>query len=250
MLGQIACVLLVTSSRAYPSGGAFATASESCAPAMRETAGPFPANVSNSVRGQRVNVLDRSGIVRGDIRRSFGASTTLAPGVPFKLHVTLTDARRNCAPLAGHALYVWQADRAGEYSLYQGQALEENYLRGVQFSDANGEVRFTTIYPSCYGGRYPHIHFEVYAPLPAGTSLDAARPVLTSQIVMPAEASADLYARAEGYGRSRENFARMRADTDGVFRDNSAAQIAAMTPALSGELQRGYAGAMSIGVGG
>jgi protocatechuate 3,4-dioxygenase beta subunit len=243
-----ALALLLSGGASLLAGRALAAAPR-CEPAPRETAGPFPADGSNSVRGSTVNVLDRSGIVRGDIRGSFGSSATVASGVPFELVVTLTDARRGCAPLAGHALYVWHADRAGEYSLYQGAALAENYLRGVQFADARGQVRFRTIYPSCYGGRYPHIHFEVYAPRADG-GIDTARRLLTSQIVMPAQHSAAVYARAEGYGRSRENFASMNAATDGVFRDNGAAQLALMTPAVSGDVATGYTGSLTIGVAG
>lgn len=214
-----------------------------CEPTARETAGPFPADGTNGVRGSTVNVLQRSGIVRSDIRGSFGGSTTTAPGVPLTLNLTLRNSRGDCAPLAGHSIYVWQADRNGEYSLYQGAALAENYLRGVQIADADGKVSFVTIYPPCYGGRYPHIHFEVHASPDAGSP-----PLLTSQIAMPAEHSAAVYRRAEGYSRSGENFARMSVGTDGVFRDNSAAQMVAMTPRLRGDWQRGFDGELTITV--
>jgi protocatechuate 3,4-dioxygenase beta subunit len=147
-------------------------------------------------------------------------------------------------------LYVWHADRAGEYSLYQGDAIDENYLRGAQIADARGQVRFTTIYPSCYGGRYPHIHFEVYAPsaVNATGTIDTGQRLLTSQMVMPVEHSTEVYARVAGYGRSRENFARMSAASDGVFGNNSREQIAMMTPTLAGNAASGYAGSLTVGV--
>lgn len=104
-------------------------------------------------------------------------------------------------------------------------------------------MSFVTIYPPCYGGRYPHIHFDVRA-----TPDAASPPVLTSQIAMPAEHSAAVYQRAEGYSRSRENFARMSVRTDGVFRDNSVAQMAAMTPQLRGDWQTGFHGDLTITV--
>ena len=59
----------------------------------------------------------------------------------------------------------------------------QNYLRGVQEADANGKVTFTTIFPACYSGRWPHIHFEVYPSLAAATSV--ATRSATSQIAMP-----------------------------------------------------------------
>jgi protocatechuate 3,4-dioxygenase beta subunit len=34
----------------------------------------------------------------------------------------------------------------------------------VQITDANGVVSFTSIFPGCYSGRWPHIHFEVFEP--------------------------------------------------------------------------------------
>ena len=84
----------------------------------------------------------------------------------MKLAITLTVANVNaaCVPLAGYAVYLWHCDRTGNYSLY-GTAAGESYLRGVQVTDANGRVTFTTIFPARYDGRWPHIHFEVFSTL-------------------------------------------------------------------------------------
>ena len=98
-----------------PRGAAFA-AGAACARAPRETAGPFPGNGTNTSGGRIVNALDDEGIVRSDIRSSFGRSTTRAPGVPLELTVALADSRNGCAPLAGHAIHVGHADRSGDYS--------------------------------------------------------------------------------------------------------------------------------------
>ena len=59
-------------------------------------------------------------------------------------------------------MYLWHCDAEGRYSLYSDGATDENYLRGVQEVDADGNVTFTSIFPACYTGRWPHIHFEVY----------------------------------------------------------------------------------------
>ena len=67
-------------------------------------------------------------------------------------------------------MYLWQCDRDGNYSLYSQAAASENYLRGAQEVDANGTVTFTSIFPACYSGRWPHIHFEVYGSLSDATS--------------------------------------------------------------------------------
>ena len=46
--------------------------------------------------------------------------------------------------------------------MYSQGVEDQNYLRGVQVADADGVVTFTSIFPACYAGRWPHIHFEVY----------------------------------------------------------------------------------------
>ena len=74
-----------------------------------ETQGPFPGDGSNGL-----NVLTEDGIVREDIRASFGTSTTVADGIPLEVVLTIRDAA-GCAPISGAAVYVWQCDAAGNY---------------------------------------------------------------------------------------------------------------------------------------
>ena len=113
-----------------------------------ETAGPYPGDGSNSAPGNTSNILSESGVVRSDIRSSFGVSTNAAAGVPLTLKIKLGDAGNGCAALPGYAIYVWHCTQDGHYSLYT--APDENYLRGVQVADADGMVSFTTIFPGCY----------------------------------------------------------------------------------------------------
>jgi len=56
-------------------------------------------------------------------------------------------------PLPGAAVYVWHCDRAGRYSLYSSGVASENYLRGIQVTDAAGRVTFNSIFPAYYTGR-------------------------------------------------------------------------------------------------
>ena len=100
-----------TAPRRPPTGDDDADAS--CSPIPEETAGPFPGDGSNGV-----NVLTESGVVRSDIRASFGSSTTVAEGVPLTIELTVADTAAGCAPLAGAAVYVWHCDRDGNYSMY------------------------------------------------------------------------------------------------------------------------------------
>jgi protocatechuate 3,4-dioxygenase beta subunit len=199
------------------------------------------------VNGTVSNILSSSGIVRSDIRSSFGSSTTTAPGVPLALTITLVNSNMACAPLQGYAIYIWHCNRDGNYSLYSSAVQNENYLRGVQVTDANGQVTFTTIFPACYSGRYPHIHFEIYPSLAAATSY--ASSVLISQMAMPSAICQAVYNNATGYTQSIINFAAVSTSSDNVFADNTAAQLAQQTPALAGSVAAGYTGTILIGVG-
>jgi protocatechuate 3,4-dioxygenase beta subunit len=201
-----------------------------------ETGGPYPADGSNGI-----NVLDDSGIVRSDIRSSFGSSTVTAAGVPLTVVLTVRDAATGDA-LTGGAVYLWHCDSAGAYSLYSDGLADVNYLRGVQEIGADGSVTFTSIFPGCYPGRWPHIHFEVYADL---ASAVASGPIVkTSQIALPKEASEAVYATS-GYEASVQPLADTSLASDMVFgEDGGIHQIATMT----GSASAGYTAVLTIGV--
>lgn len=193
-----------------------------------ETNGPFPADGSNGV-----NVLTATGIVRSDIRSSFGEATGTAEGVPLDLTLTVVDvsgADEAGKPLAGAAVYVWHCDRAGAYSMYSDEAKDENYLRGVQETDQDGRVTFRSIFPACYDGRWPHIHFEVYPSLADATSATAR--LRTSQLAFPQDVCESVYA-TEGYESSVTNLARVSLDSDMVFSDGYSLQMATVTGSAS-----------------
>jgi protocatechuate 3,4-dioxygenase beta subunit len=192
-----------------------------------ETAGPFPGDGSNGP-----NALAMSGIVRSDIRSSFGASTTTAKGVPLTVALTLRDSANGYKVLKGAAVYLWHCDIDGQYSMYSQNVSNENYLRGVQESDANGQLTFKTIFPGAYDGRWPHMHFEVYSSLANATA--AGKILATSQLALPEEACAQVYA-TEGYERSAQNLARSSLTSDMVFSDDGGVhQLATMSGSASG----------------
>src|SRR5689334_5855854 len=124
----------------------------------QETAGPFPGDGSNGP-----DALSESGIVRSDITSSIGSSTGKAEGVPVTVNLLIQDQAKGCAPMVDAAVYVWHCDREGRYSMYSQGATDQNYLRGVQKTDASGRVSFVSIVPACYSGRWPHIHYEIYS---------------------------------------------------------------------------------------
>lgn len=206
----------------------------------QETNGPYPGDGTNEFQGRAVNVLTESGILRSDIRPSFGAMTPVAEGIALTLTIILTEAG-TCAPLAGRAIYVWHCDAAGGYSIYG--VTEANYLRGLQISDDQGRVTFTTILPGTYMGRYPHVHFEVFdAPADA---VDGRKSRLIAQIALPDAALAPLYAADPRYADSVPALAAMTLANDMVFGDNSPEEQAQQMLALTGDAA-GLTGAVTV----
>lgn len=230
------------SSGSGSSGSGGSTAA--CVTTPTETNGPYPADGTNSANGVVANVLIRSGILRSDIRSSFGDGYGgTAAGVPMKVTIRLVNVGNGCALLAGRAIYLWHCNALGQYSIYSVSAA--NWLRGVQVTDSAGEVTFTTIVPGCYDGRYPHLHFEVY-PSEAAIASYSNR-LLTSQFAVPADVCSAVYALS-GYSGSSSNFARVSLTSDNVFGDNSSAEIQAMTMVMSGNATDGYSAQVTVGL--
>lgn len=214
----------------------------SCVQIPSETAGPYPADGSTA-SSQNLNVLTRSGIVRSDIRPSLNTSN-VAAGMPCTVELSLVNINANCAPLAGYAVYIWHCTNDGKYSMYSSGITNEDYLRGVQASDSNGKVTFTTIFPGCYAGRWPHIHFEVYPSLALATG--PSNIVHTSQLALPEASCSEVYATT-GYSASVQNLAQLDIETDNVFgNDDGVLQIATVT----GNTSTGYTAKLSVGVAG
>lgn len=212
-----------------------------CVAPPPETAGPYPADGTNVQDGQTINVLTDSGILRPDIRGSFAGLTGTAEGIPLEVEIRLVDVDLNCTPVAGLAFYLWHCDAAGGYSIYSVPGV--NYLRGLQVSDATGTVRFTTILPGCYDGRWPHMHFEVFASPDAAVNGDDA--LLTAQIALPGADIAALFAKDARYAASLPNLSRISLASDNVFSDNTDLQIAQQTLVLSGDAN-GLKGVLTV----
>lgn len=179
-----------------------------------ETAGPYPGDGSNGP-----DILEQSGIVRSDLRSSLDGGAT-ASGVPMTLNLTIFDSANGDVPFAGAAVYVWHCDDQGRYSMYSSGIENESYLRGVQVVGSDGVVSFTSIFPGCYDGRWPHIHFEVYPNVDAIT--DASNAIATSQVALPQAACDVVYADA-AYPSSASNLTRVSLESDNVFGDDGGA---------------------------
>lgn len=201
-----------------------------------ETAGPYPGDGSNGP-----DILEQSGIVRSDLRTSLDGGAT-ATGVPMTLNLTIFDTANGDVPFAGAAVYVWHCDTEGRYSMYSSGIEEETYLRGVQVVGSDGVVSFTSIFPGCYDGRWPHIHFEVYPNVDVIT--DASNAIATSQVALPQAACDVVYADA-AYPSSASNLSRVSLDSDNVFGDDGGALELA---SASGDNTAGWIVALGVRV--
>jgi protocatechuate 3,4-dioxygenase beta subunit len=185
-----------------------------------ETGGPYPADGTNGP-----NVLTESGIVRPDLRSSFGSLSGTTSGVPLQLALKVVHAGTGKA-YGGAAVYLWHCSADGRYSLYSQGATDQNWLRGVQAADGNGDLAFTTVFPGAYSGRYPHIHFEVFSSLGAATSTGGK--LKTSQMALPKAACDAVYATS-GYPSSASNLSRTSLSSDMVFSDGYSLQLPTVT---------------------
>jgi protocatechuate 3,4-dioxygenase beta subunit len=102
-------------------------------------------------------------------------------------------------------------------------------------------VEFTSIFPACYDGRWPHMHFEVYRSLDDATSY--TNKLRTSQLALPQDVCETVYA-TDGYDASVANLARVSLDTDMVFSDGYSLQLATVT----GSVDDGYTIALNVPV--
>lgn len=185
------------------------TGSSVCAVTPSETVGPFP------------SLTD---LIRSDIREGkSGATLTLA--------ITVVNSNNNCSPVANANVEIWQCDAAGNYSQY-GTQTAQTYLRGIQTTNGDGQVTFTTVYPGWYQGRATHIHVEVVR---NGVSSKV------TQIAFPESVNAAVYATGVYASRGSNPTANAR---DGIFADSLDSEMAS----VSGDATNGFAATFRVGI--
>ena len=211
---------------ASPTTSAAAATGGACATLPQETAGPYPGDGTNGP-----DVLGQSSVVRRDITTSFGSMSGSVTGVPLTMKFKMLDVAKGCTLYAGAAMYVWHCDANGAYSLYSPGVTNQNWLRGVQEADADGWVTFTTIFPGCYAGRWPHVHFESYPSLAKANSV--RNKIGTSQLALPQDACEAVYATS-GYASSKRNLSQISLKTDNVFSDGWTTQLGTVTGDVNG----------------
>lgn len=150
-------------------------------------------------------------LIRSDI-------TEARSGTPLTLRLQVVTA--DCRPIRNARVDVWHCDADGAYSGVSsrtGDFSGQTFLRGTQFSDAQGITTFQSIYPGWYPGRTPHIHYKVF--------LDQ-RTALTSQIFFPDATNDTVYASGGAY---RNGPADRSNAHDGIARRAGDAAIAAVS---------------------
>jgi len=198
-----------TSPSTTSTGTTTTSTNAACAVTPSETVGPYP------------SLTD---LIRSDIRE--GKAGTL-----LTLTVKVVNANAACAAVPNANVEIWHVDAAGNYSQY-GTQTAATYLRGIQTTNANGEVTFTTIYPGWYQGRATHIHVEV-------TINGVPRKV--TQIAFPEGVNNTVH--ASGVYASRGTNPMSNA-ADGIFADSLASEI--VTP--TGDMTSGYTATFQVGV--
>jgi protocatechuate 3,4-dioxygenase beta subunit len=137
-------------------------------------------------------------------------------GIPLVLRLTIVDAMTG-EPVTGAIVDIWHCNARGAYSgrskINPDQEVDvdaigaiprtddDTYLRGGQFTDQKGIVRFTTIYPGFYAGRALHIHVAVR--VTAGNNyLEERHVAWVGQLYFPEVASRSVLNTREYSGRA------------------------------------------------
>jgi len=185
------------------------TGNTACAVTPTETVGPFP------------SLTD---LFRSDIRE--GKS-----GTQLTLTIKVVNSNSGCAPVPNANVEIWHVDAAGNYSQY-GTEQAQTFLRGIQTTNSNGEVTFTTIYPGWYQGRATHIHVEVTM---------SGRSVKVTQIAFPESINNAVYGTGAYASRGSNP---MSNTSDGIFADSLSAELTTLT----GNVANGFATTFQVGV--
>lgn len=201
---------------------------EDCVLIPTETAGPFPLDLTENDTFFRQDITDSQ------------------EGVPLSMKLKIIGSN-NCGPMQNVRVNIWHCDKDGVYSGYNtgnnpGDA-DAIHLRGYQFTDANGEAEFTTIFPGWYNGRICHIHFQVYV----SSSYSAI-----SQLTFPIDTKNALYSdNSSLYTKGDDP---LSFEQDNIFSDGHEYQVATLeldetTGEYSSFLEVTVEGGTTTGVG-
>lgn len=171
---------------------------------------------------------------RADVR-SDTATGVIKEGALLALTFNVSQVSSNsCAPLEGAKVEIWHCDAAGVYSDVSDPGFDtkgQNFLRGYQVTDANGQATFTTIYPGWYASRCVHIHFKVH------NSAAEDSKVFTSQLFFDDALTDQVFSQSPYAAKGQRDTLN---STDGIYQD---LLLLTTTPT-----DQGYAAAFNIGL--
>ncbi len=175
---------------------------------------------------------------RSDIRVD-PSDGSVQPGVPLTLKITVSQVTNSgCGVLPGARVEIWHCNAGGVYSdETANNSRGRKFLRGYQITDANGVVKFTTIYPGWYTGRAVHIHFKVRT-YSGSTKLDE----FTSQLYFD-ESITDVVHAQSPYNQHGQRDTRN--SSDGIFRGTSNSDRLMLNLT---QTDQGYAATVDVGV--
>ena len=153
-------------------------------------------------------------------------------GIPLTLRFAVVHAT-TCRAIKNASVEIWHADTSGAYSGVAGNG--GTWLRGIQRSNARGQVRFETIFPGWYPGRTPHIHMKVFV---SGSEIH------TGQVFFPPAVMSSIYGRGRYAARGTVSSANTN---DGIYRQAGARAVLGMRR-KGDSTGDGYNGSLTIGV--
>jgi len=180
-----------------------------CAVTPTETVGPYPSLVD---------------LFRSDIREGKN-------GTQLALTIRVVNASNGCAAVPNANVEIWHVDAVGDYSQY-GTQRTQTFLRGIQTTNSNGEVTFTTIYPGWYQGRATHIHVEVTM---------GGRSVKVTQMAFPETINNSVHTNGVYASRGANPMSNL---SDGIFSDSLSPEI--VTP--TGSVTSGYNATFQVAI--
>jgi protocatechuate 3,4-dioxygenase beta subunit len=199
--------------------------SGSCVIIPQETVGPYPLDLSSN-----------PGFFRQDV-------TEGKAGLPLDLTLNIVNVNNNCSPITNARVDIWHCDKDGVYSGFANQpggvnTTGQTFCRGIQLTDSNGQVKFTTIYPGWYNGRITHIHFQVY--LNNGL-------IATSQVAFPDDITRVVYDTALYAARGQNTSVASNA-ADMVFGSPSGDLQYELCTIMPNSTTGGYDAALNVGI--
>jgi protocatechuate 3,4-dioxygenase beta subunit len=194
-----------------------------CVLIPQETAGPYPLDLSKN-----------DSMFRQDITEGKG-------GTPLQLILTIVNINDDCRPIQNARVDVWHCDKDGVYSGYSqpgANTVGQTFMRGIQMTDSNGRVEFSTMYPGWYAGRITHIHFQVFL----NSVLSA-----TSQVAFPDSLNTEVY-NTSLYASHGQNTSVANNAADSVFGSPAGDLQYELLTMESDETTGGYIGSLTVGI--